>query len=39
MEAAVEKISEDKKQILAEMLKAMKNLEDGDELYASGSGC
>jgi predicted acetyltransferase len=31
MEVTVEKISEDKKPILAEMLRAMKNLEDGGE--------
>jgi predicted acetyltransferase len=31
MEVTVEKIVEDKKQILAEMLKAMKHLEDGEE--------
>jgi hypothetical protein len=31
MEITVEKIIEDKKPILAEMLKAMKQLEDGGE--------
>jgi hypothetical protein len=33
MEITVEKIIESKKQILSEMLKAMKNLEDGQEYH------